>query len=172
MKTSTILILQACYIQDSQTKDLALHITKTFPNVQCQLKKIDPEVFSSALDKERAQYLGDRVLEILNNLVSNKNEGALLLVDFDLFAPGLNFIFGQASSRGKIAVVSVKRLKSGEANSDLFSSRLRKEAVHELGHTMGFEHCADASCVMYFSNFLEDTDFKKDIFCSDCSHRV
>lgn len=53
-----------------------------------------------------------------------------------------------------------------------FRARLIKEAVHELGHTLGLEHCADPCCVMHFSNRLADTDLKGDAYCTRCAGRL
>jgi len=44
-----------------------------------------------------------------------------------------------------------------------------KEAVHEVGHTLGLAHCTNSSCVMFFSNSILDTDRKKSAFCEKCS---
>jgi archaemetzincin len=54
----------------------------------------------------------------------------------------------------------------------LFRARLVKEAVHELGNTLGLEHCPDRSCVMYLSNSPADTDRKGEAHCSRCAARL
>jgi archaemetzincin len=55
-----------------------------------------------------------------------------------------------------------------DADEKKFQDRMVKEAVHELGHTFGLVHCPDPKCVMYFSNCLEDTDFKGKRYCGEC----
>jgi archaemetzincin len=37
-----------------------------------------------------------------------------------------------------------------------FGQRLVKEAVHELGHAFGLNHCENIECVMHFSNSLQN----------------
>jgi len=91
------------------------------------------------------------------------------VADLDLFAPGLNFIFGQAQVNGLATVMALPRLRPafyGEAPDwDRFVQRSRKEAVHELGHTYGLAHCPIPTCVMHFLNTLAVTDRKSDRFC-------
>jgi len=118
----------------------------------------------------RGQYLSEPFLASLK-----LPEGAvkvLGVVDEDLYTPGLNFIFGQARINGIGGVIALARLRLefwGEARNDsLFLSRALKEAVHELGHSFGLEHCPDPSCVMHFSNTIWDTDRKGTDFCSKC----
>lgn len=86
----------------------------------------------------------------------------------DLYVPGLNFVFGLASREG--AVISVFRLQSRDPLTH--RSRVLKEAIHEMGHVWGLEHCPKKLCVMHFSNSLMDTDRKGTEFCRDCASRL
>jgi archaemetzincin len=94
----------------------------------------------------------------------------------DLFVPRLNFVFGEAQCPGKIALISLYRLRPefyGDApNRSLFFERAEKEAVHELGHTLGLRHCEDSSCVMFFSTSIVDTDAKDSTLCGKCAQRL
>lgn len=99
-------------------------------------------------------YPGDRVLGI---------------VDVDLYAEPLNFVFGQAEIHGKPAVISLARLK-GE--KEIYEGRAVKEAVHEVGHTLGLRHCDEEKCVMHFSNSLADTDLKGEKYCESCEEEL
>lgn len=98
------------------------------------------------------------------------------LVEADLFAPGLNFVFGEADIAGNRAVIALPRLRQefyGLPSDDrLFRERTIKEAVHEMGHTYGLGHCPNPICVMHFSNSLYDTDLKRWKFCAACKVRL
>ena len=101
------------------------------------------------------------------------------VLDVDIFSKFLNFVFGVADlpnnkSFGN-ALISVTRLRENfyrrTENVALFELRILKEAIHEIGHTFGFEHCPNF-CVMKFSNDLEDTDQKPPKFCEECANRM
>ena len=126
-------------------------------------------------NRDRGQHLTSLLLTELSPL-PRSGDRALGVVDVDIFAPGLNFVFGQADISGKRALISLKRLRQEfyglYRDEDLFLQRALKEAVHELGHTYGLGHCPDPSCVMHFSNSLPDTDLKGRNFCSFCQEKV
>jgi archaemetzincin len=120
----------------------------------------------SAYAAARGQYRAESLLALLGGY----SRHVLGVTHRDLYAGGLNFVFGIASPGGA-CVVSTARLTAG-ADEELFRARLVKEAVHELGHTLGLEHCPDRSCVMHFSNSLADTDRKGEAYCRRCAARL
>ncbi|MEA2240209.1 MAG: hypothetical protein QOC81_4933 [Thermoanaerobaculia bacterium] len=123
----------------------------------------------TALVASRNQYLGSALLEDLERHDVPQAERVVGVIDADAFAPGLNFIFGQAKLPGRYAVVALSRFRDSfrgrPENVAKFHDRALKETVHELGHTFGFEHCPNRKCVMHFSNSFGDTDYKQAQFC-------
>jgi len=125
-------------------------------------------------NQHRGQHLATMLLALIHP--PGANGRALGVVDVDIFAPGLNFVFGEADIAGKRALISLQRLRQEfyglPRDENLFRERALKEAVHELGHTYGLRHCPDPTCVMHFSNSLGDTDLKGWKFCSVCQEKV
>jgi archaemetzincin len=118
------------------------------------------------------QCPGDPFLAVLAAASPPGEEMILGVTGVDLTAPGLNFVFGLADPRGRVAVISLARLYPefyGQPRDPrLFKARAVKESVHELGHLLGLDHCPDPACVMAFSNSLADTDRKGPGFCRRC----
>lgn len=129
-----------------------------------------------AYDPQRRQYRGESLLTALRKLEDGKSDRILGLIDADCYSNGLNFIFGQASLNGTVAVVVLPRLRQSyyhvPEDPQLFRERVLKEVIHELGHTWNLPHCPDPLCVMHFSNSLPDTDKKGYRFCSLCQRKL
>lgn len=144
-------------------------LATTFPSftVQTQPPLHDP---SEAYVSSRSQYHSTRLLVLLEEYRQAIPVNRLLaLTAFDLYVPGMNYVFGEARCPGHVAVVSTRRLKTSKTKTDLFGDRVLKEAVHEIGHTLGLRHCPHPLCVMHFSEQIRDTDRKNARFCSDCN---
>ena len=144
---------------------------------ECYISPIKLEVPKNAFNEHRNQYHSTTIINYLLKISSlSKYTRILGVTNVDLYVPYLNFVFGEALLGGKIAVISLHRLRPefyGEPpNRNLFLERILKEAVHELGHTFGLTHCNKPHCVMYFSNSIWDTDRKKSTFCGDCELRL
>jgi archaemetzincin len=125
---------------------------------------------ASALDGARKQYVGEGLLRELERLEAGGADRVVGIIDADAYAPGLNFIFGQARKPGRVAVVALPRLRQslrGRAeDAERFRSRTLKVTVHELGHTFGYAHCPDRTCVMHFANSVGEADAGGFQYCS------
>jgi len=101
------------------------------------------------------------------------------VIDKDIYSKKSEFVFGIAFipkiNYPRVALISLTRLDESfyrrEKDMELFELRALKEAVHELGHTFGLEHC-DNNCVMHFSERLIHTDQKSARFCEDCERKL
>jgi archaemetzincin len=161
-------------IDNNILEELKERLSQTFG---CPVEII-PEAnnLERAYDSKRQQYLASKLLARLKKSGVAKDEKILGIVDVDLYAPGLNFIFGQADINSGVALISLCRLRQEyyglPSDNTLFLDRVAKEAVHELGHTFGLGHCKNAKCVMHFSNSLADTDLKQPAFCSKCRPKL
>jgi archaemetzincin len=129
-----------------------------------------------AFDRSRAQHSSTL---ILRDALTRRPADAirlLVLTEVDLFIPMLSFVYGQAQLSGPVAVLSFARLRqefySLPPNRALFLLRVRKETLHEVGHTFGLTHCSDSLCAMTLSTNIEQLDFKRGAFCSDCTTLV
>lgn len=129
-----------------------------------------------AYNPERRQYLSSDLLASLNAIPRERGEKIVGIVDVDLYTPRLSFIFGEADINSGTVIVSLTRLRQEyyglPSDKKLFITRATKEIVHELGHTVGLEHCSNMKCVMHFSNSLADTDWKEVNFCDKCRPKL
>ena len=152
-------------------------LTKAFPQINVIILKEIVEPSPKAFDATRRQYYSSLLLMLVREHSKKTDADKTLgVIDLDLFVPQLNFVFGEAESPGKAAVVSLARLHpefyGNHPDESLFLERAAKEAVHETGHTFGLAHCSDPSCAMSFSNSIHEVDLKGPTFCPKCSSRL
>ena len=150
--------------------DLAAELARIF-QVSCHVHE---ESFSAdfAYDQPRNQFHSTAILQRLENLASDSQVQVLGVTGLDLFIPILTFVFGEAQLGGRCALVSLHRLREEfyglPPNDDLLWSRLVKESVHELGHTLGLRHCRDWQCAMASTHDVERLDLKGEEYCQFC----
>jgi archaemetzincin len=132
-----------------------------------------PERPTHAFDPRRGQHSSTQILRWL--VARQHPAGRVLAVtDADLFIPVLTFVYGEAQLGGTAAVVSTARLSAGPEAGDssaVFTDRVVKECIHELGHTFGLLHCDTQRCVMTRSVSVIDVDVKRVGLCPDCQAR-
>jgi archaemetzincin len=138
---------------------------ETMGQVEVSSAEPVPESFHHRKRDGQTQYLAS---EFENAAAEEPGDRVLAVTDVDLFEQGLSFVFGHAKIRDRCAVISIARF--GSDGGERLYDRTTKTAIHELGHTFGLYHDdTNPSCVMHFSEKLEDTDRKGRAFCSKCS---
>jgi len=168
-------ILQVGQVAPEVLAALAEGLPKVFPDTTATVITDVLPLSQGAFDKKRSQYNSSLLLNEVRVYAAKRQQDfhrVLGVVDADMFAFGLNYVFGEAYALGAAALVSLWRLKPefcrDQPNKSLYLLRAQKEAVHELGHTLGVKHCPRSLCVMHFSNSIFDTDKKQNLLCDDC----
>jgi len=137
----------------------------------------DQDLPTGSYDSGRDQYRAEAFIDLAAD-VSN-GEKAVGLTTEDLYYRRRNYVFGLAYLDGRSCVVSTYRLQTSSDGgfserpaSAVFSDRVRKEGVHEIGHTLGLEHCDNNRCAMNFSPTVREVDRKEEHLCGSCQRRL
>jgi len=150
-------------------------LERAYTQANCTITNETMEIPKQAYNKLRNQYNSTIIIEEMRRRFVGEAK-FLGITQVDLYVPKLNFVFGEAECPGRIALISLYRLYPefyGEPpNRELFLERAVKEAVHEVGHTLGLKHCRNPLCVMHFSNSIWDTDTKWPVLCPICTIKL
>lgn len=137
----------------------------------------DPIVVpEQAYSATKRKYLSSTICEKIGHSAPFDAKYALGITDVDIFEDSANLIYNFTNKEESVGLISIHRFHSAGGRAlqceDIFFQRLLKEATHELGHLMGFRHCFNNSCVMYFSYSINDTDKKEAFFCRECEKKL
>jgi archaemetzincin len=130
-----------------------------------------------AYDAGRKQYRAEEFIELASRIGSGEKN--IAITPHDLYYRRRNYVFGLAYLSGNGSVISTYRLQtssdggiSHKPANEIFADRVRKEVVHEIGHTLGLEHCDNSRCVMNFSPTVREVDVKEENLCGTCQRTV
>ncbi|HEY2410549.1 MAG TPA: hypothetical protein VGI10_31315 [Polyangiaceae bacterium] len=133
---------------------------------------------ASAESSEKKRYRAERILGWLPRLAIGPGK-LLAVTDVDIVtrkgqAPNWG-ILGLGAIDGRACLLSTFRMKraweKGGAPEALVRQRLWKTSVHELGHTLGLEHCPNRGCIMEDGHGTVRTSDRESALCPSCARR-
>jgi archaemetzincin len=137
--------------------------TKVFPSI---------ELPNNAFDPARGQYEAGAIIKNLESMDFSHVSKVICVFSVDLFVPVFTHVFGEARQGGRIALVSLFRLREKRADEAELSPKLLKRtakvALHELSHLFDLHHCERKHCLMHFSGLIDDLDQTPAEFCDYC----
>jgi archaemetzincin len=159
---------------DNSYVSLVKSAVERFYHVKCILK---PAVSLSKdiLADSKTRYEGNRILSKYNS-----TENILILTEQDIAVVNPERhskewgVFGLGYQPGTTCVVSVFRLRRN-ASKALFSERLIKVCLHEIGHNFGLPHCTsgDTRCLMRDSKgTIKEVDREQRFLCPQCRKQL
>ena len=82
-------------------------------------------------------------------------------------------IMGLGSISGKTSIISTFRLKKGVSQQKILE-RLKKVALHEIGHNLGLAHCTNNNkCMMTAAKgTIKQVDLMKVWLCEKCKQKI
>jgi len=160
-------------VSDSVRNSLPIALTGSSCEIARDIFQVPKEAYNPVRDQYNSSIILSRISEYA---VKSKEDRVLGITDVDLYVPRMNFVFGEAQYLGKAALISLHRLRpqfyGQPPNRELFKERAVKEAIHEIGHTLGLGHCGNSYCIMFFSLHIGMTDRKEPGFCEGCRRRL
>ena len=121
----------------------------------------------------RGRYRAEKLLDQLNDGVSIKYQIVVGVTGKDISTTKGDHedwgIFGLGEVGGRACVLSTFRLAARGADESRLRDRLRKIAIHEVGHVMGLDHCPRDGCVMHDAeSSIATVDGESGKFCESC----
>lgn len=125
-----------------------------------------------AFDPVREQYEAGAIIKKIESIDFSHISKVICVFSVDLFVPVFTHVFGEARQGGRVALVSLFRLREkGGDTADLsriLLERTVKVAIHELSHLFNLHHCERKDCLMHFSGLIDDLDQTPAEFCNYC----
>lgn len=123
--------------------------------LQVDIRRYPPQQLpQAAYYPTRRRYRADRLLQFLGDLTRNEPPSVRVLgmteVDISITKGRIQDwgIFGLGDLGGRSSVISSFRLRPGARDDAHFRRRIVTTAVHEVGHTLGLDHCVEPTCLM------------------------
>ena len=127
---------------------------------------------ADAFYKPRRRWRADKLLDVLDGRLPKGGTRILGLTGADISTTkGDVFdwgVLGLGRIDGASGVISLFRCRKGARAAAHARERLAKVAVHEVGHTLGLDHCPNRGCLMEDADGRVATCDREYDFCASC----
>jgi archaemetzincin len=124
----------------------------------------------------RARYRAEKLLELLEKKLPAGGDRILGLTGVDISTTKGEIkdwgILGLANLNSTVCVISAFRCRMKAKGALHARMRLAKVAVHEVGHTLGLEHCETVGCLMEDARGLVKTCDREFDLCAECRRKI
>lgn len=122
--------------------------------------------------RPRRRYRAEKLLTYLGRVAPKTAYRVLGLTAVDISTTKGSIydwgIMGLADLSGRRCIISRHRCARGSKNRTHARHRLAKTAVHEIGHTLGLDHCPNRGCLLESGKGSNKTTDREYVLCNRC----